>query len=166
MVNLGEKAGMTMPMSQSDKPIFQPAARHPDAWKTRDHYRVWGQEHVRFADLDPLGHVNNNSYGVYFEAARVKLISSVYPDFWKQPVLIVLRSIHIEYHAELHYPNDLQLGGRIEHIGNSSLSASYGVFVGDKCFATAQSTGILIDRETRRPVPVPEELRRAVADYM
>ena len=36
-------------------------------------YSFWATEHVRFADLDMLGHVNNKAYATYFEPARVKI---------------------------------------------------------------------------------------------
>ena len=147
-------------------PPFVPPARHPDSWRTRDFYKFWHGEQVRFADLDPMGHVNNNSYGVYVEGARVALISSVVPDFWQQPIATVLKAIHIEYHTELRYPNKLDIGVRLVKMGNSSVNTAVGIFSGTTCHATALSTGVIVDRKAMQPIPVPEQLRAAFAPYM
>lgn len=144
---------------------FTPPARHQDAWRQRDYYKFWAPEAVRFADLDPLGHVNNNSYGVYVEGARVALLHHVIPDFWQQPIGTVLRAIHVEYHAELRYPAKIDLGVRIAHMGNSSVNTIVGIFTGDTCHATAISTGVIVDRKLMKPVPVPDELRALFAPY-
>ena len=42
---------------------------------SREFYPYWIDESVRFADLDPLGHVNNAAISTYFESARVALFS-------------------------------------------------------------------------------------------
>src|SRR3954447_19148774 len=36
---------------------------------SREFYPYWINESVRFADLDPLGHVNNAAISTYFEGA-------------------------------------------------------------------------------------------------
>ena len=42
---------------------------------SREFYPYWTDESVRFADLDPLGHVYNAAISTYFESARVALFS-------------------------------------------------------------------------------------------
>ena len=158
-------AGMT-DSTTSCATDYTPPVRHPEAWRVRDFYKFWAHEQVRFADLDPLGHVNNNSYGIYAESARVALLSELYPDFWHAKMMSVLKAIYIEYHAELHYPNKVDLGIRVLKIGQSSVALAIGVFAGDLCCATAISTGVYIDRETRRPSSVPDVIRTNGAKYL
>src|SRR3546814_7120223 len=38
-------------------------------------YSFWTEERLRYADLDPLSHVNNNAIGVFLENGRVYLRS-------------------------------------------------------------------------------------------
>ena len=39
-------------------------------------YRFWIEDHVRFADLDPLGHCNNAAISTFFESSRVALFAA------------------------------------------------------------------------------------------
>ena len=141
--------------------------RHPADWLRRDYYKFWASEHVRFADLDTLGHVNNNSYGLYVETARIAMWQHILQDnFWKQTHYNLLRSAHTEYHKELHYPNDLSLGVRILRIGTSSSEAVCGVFTGDICHATTHSIGVYVNATTHAVEPIPDSLRQKFQPYM
>ena len=151
----GPRHGYFAAMSALDQ------TRHPTDWLTRAFYPFWAAEHVRYADLDPQGHVNNNAYGVYFEAARVAALTAIYPDFWTQPVTVVLKAIDIEYHAELHYPAQLDLGVAMLRLGTTSFTLALSVFHGDRCCATARSTAVMLDTTTRQPAPIPAVLRQA-----
>ena len=39
----------------------------------RSSYKKWSREILRYSDLDPVGHVNNNAYGQLVENARTLL---------------------------------------------------------------------------------------------
>lgn len=141
--------------------------RHPAAWLQRDYYKFWSREHVRFADLDTLGHVNNNSYGVYVESARIALWQHILQgNFWTRTHYGLLRAAHTEYHRELHYPNTLELGVRVLRIGTSSSDTVVGVFTDQGCHATTHSVGVYVNGETHAVVPVPDDLRQLFAAYM
>ena len=43
----------------------------------RQSYNKWTREVIRYADLDPVGHVNNNAYGLFIENARTVLFMDV-----------------------------------------------------------------------------------------
>ncbi len=129
-------------------------------------YRFWIEEHVRFADLDALGHVNNNAIGVYFESARVALLQSC-SDFLDHncPWTVVLARSLIEYKAELRYPATPRIGARVLRLGNTSLVQGLGLFHGDACIATQEGVCVIIDAASRRPIPLPATLRDALMRY-
>lgn len=141
--------------------------RHPAEWQGRAYYKFWASEHVRFADLDALGHVNNNSYGLYVETGRIALWQEVLQgNFWKQTHYSLLRASHTEYHRELHYPNALSLGVRILKIGNTSAEAVIGVFTGDVCHATTHSVSVYVNATTHAVEPIPQAMRDKFQPYM
>ena len=45
--------------------------------KQRQSYDKWTREIIRYGDLDPVGHVNNNAYGLFIENARTVLFMDV-----------------------------------------------------------------------------------------
>ena len=40
--------------------------------KTRDSYRAWTTDNIRYSDLDPNGHVNNGAMNALLEDGRVR----------------------------------------------------------------------------------------------
>ncbi|WP_448203697.1 acyl-CoA thioesterase [Azospirillum sp. sgz302134] len=130
-----------------------------------DGYRYWIEERVRFADLDALGHVNNNAIGVYFEQARVALIHDGGgfrdSDAW---TVVLARSV-IDYKAELLYPATARVGVRVLKVGNTSVVLGAAIFEGDRCIATQEAVCVIVDKAAHRPTPVPDALRGMLARF-
>ena len=89
-------------------------------------YKHWIDDQVRFSDLDPLGHVNNNAIGQYFENARADLFIKATPDWPNRPQLFVLGRIAIDFRRELHIPAKLRIGASICQMGRTSAHVGRG----------------------------------------
>jgi acyl-CoA thioester hydrolase len=129
-------------------------------------YRHWTAEHVRFADLDPLGHVNNNAFGVYFEQGRVGFARESRLLEGRPGIGTVLARFAADYLAELGHPAGIAVGTRILSVGRSSFVFGQGVFAGERCFAVAESVTVLFDLATRRPVALDPAQRRLLEAWM
>ena len=128
-------------------------------------YRFWIEERVRFADLDTLGHVNNNALGVYFESARVAIMEmcgGFRPD---SPWTVVLARSLIEYKAEMLYPGTARVGACVLRLGNTSLTLGSAIFNGDTCIATQEGVCVIVDPVAHRPTPLTPAMRAALAEY-
>jgi acyl-CoA thioester hydrolase len=128
-------------------------------------YKHWIEDHVRFSDLDPLGHVNNNAIGQYFENARADLFMKLTPDWPRRPQIFVLARIAIDFRRELHLPAKLRIGSSVMRLGNTSLTLANALFRGDDGIAYCESVSVLIDLKSRKPVPVPDEVRRVYMEF-
>ena len=120
----------------------------------RESFSHFHKEQIRFSDTDMMGHVNNGAYGAITESGRVGYLRKIVPG-----LLVVMARIEIDYRAELHYPADIDVGCAVLRVGRSSIVMGNGVFHGDVCGATAVTTLVLIDKETRRSKPIPDEAR-------
>jgi acyl-CoA thioester hydrolase len=128
-------------------------------------YRFWAAEHVRFADLDMLGHVNNKAYATYFETARVAFMTECgLSDGLRVGVAMV--RLEIDYRKEIRFPATLRLGVRLLRLGNSSLTLACAIFNGDVCAATSQSTAVRFDAEARGSKPFSPSERQALESYL
>ncbi|MDE1148879.1 MAG: thioesterase family protein [Azospirillaceae bacterium] len=150
---------------------FPPPAAAPDGEPPFDlaapaSYRFWADEHVRFNDLDPVGHVNNNAFGVYFESGRVALHRDLRQATSFPGYAVVMRKITIDYLAEITYPNDVRVGTRLIRLGRTSWTTGAALFVGDRCHATSHCVSVLMDVATRRPAPLPDNLRTALEGWL
>ena len=108
----------------------------------KNSYRKWTREIIRYGDLDPVGHVNNNAYGLFIENARTML----FMDAERQMKLgsnlgsecdWVLRKLDIDFLREIHYPGEVEVGIAITRIGTSSMVVNHAIFTEDYCAATA-----------------------------
>jgi acyl-CoA thioester hydrolase len=128
-------------------------------------YKHWIEDHVRFSDLDPLGHVNNNAIGEYFENARADLFMKVTPNWPHRDTLFVLARTAIDFRRELHMPAALRIGTAIVRIGRTSMTLANALFRGSDGLASCESVSVLIDRASRKPVPIADELRQRLMEY-
>lgn len=128
-------------------------------------YRFWIDEHVRFADLDMLGHVNNKAFTTYAESGRAAFLRETglwIPGARRQSVIVRLE---VDYLRELHYPAALRVGVCVLAIGTRSFSLGLGIFSGDACIATVVTVLVRIDGQTRVPVALDAGERECLRPY-
>ena len=124
-------------------------------------YGFWATEHVRFADLDMLGHVNNKAYATYYETARVNYMASRgLSDGLKVGMALV--RLELDYRKEIRYPATLRLGVRLRRLGNSSLTLACAIFDDHGCASTSISIAVRFDGDTRGSKPFTPEERMAL----
>ncbi|MFB9172414.1 acyl-CoA thioesterase [Roseibium salinum] len=124
---------------------------------------------TRWMDVDIYGHVNNVQYLSFFDTAvngwymDNKILD---PAKSRQIFLVVETGCH--YFAELTFPQVVTAGLRIESLGSSSAVFRVGLFSGDALETAAHGrfVHVHVDRETRRPVPIPEEKREVLNALM
>ena len=116
-------------------------------------------DNVRFADLDPNGHVNNAVYATYFETGRVTLMKD--KSYWHLPegLTWIMVRLDIHFRAELRWPGRVELGLGVGKFGRTSVTFDQVVFSEGKCVASAQAGTVLIDEATRKPTPLTPELK-------
>ena len=133
----------------------------------RQSYNKWTREIIRYGDLDPVGHVNNNAYGLFIENARTVLFMDVENEIKSEldsssKFDWVLRKLDIEFLREIHYPGEVDVGIAITRIGTSSMVVNHGVFTSGYCAATAVGISVYFDLETRSSPPIPEKIQQAM----
>jgi acyl-CoA thioester hydrolase len=127
-------------------------------------YTYWIDEHVRFSDLDPLGHANNAAISGYFESARVALFHDAGNSPVSGPRSVVIARLAIDFRAELRYPAKIRIGTRVTRFGRSSLTLAGAVFQGDTCVATCEVVCVIIDLGSRRSVEIDPDLRAKLTE--
>jgi acyl-CoA thioester hydrolase len=131
----------------------------------RSSYRHWIEDHVRFADLDPLGHCNHAVISGFFESSRVALFEAAGHRLGEHGRSLSIVRLVIEFRRELLYGARVRIGVRVLKLGRTSVTLGGAVFDGDQCAATAEVVGVLIDLETRRPTELSVGLREQLSKY-
>jgi acyl-CoA thioester hydrolase len=112
---------------------------------------------IRFGDLDPQGHVNNTVFATFFETGRVAFLREPGNGLSPPGTTSVLARLDISFLKELHWPGAVEIGTGIAEIGRSSFTFLQAIFHEGACAATARATMVMIDAQTRKSRPLPNE---------
>ncbi len=137
-----------------------PAARPKT--RSRSDYRVFRTIGTRWMDNDVYGHVNNVVYYSWFDTAvNGWLIEQGALDIHHGSVIGLVIETHCNYFAPLAFPQTVHAGLRVAHIGSSSVRYEVGLFAegADSAAACGHFVHVYVDRTTRRPVPLPTQLK-------
>lgn len=133
----------------------------------RDFPVHWPVE-TRWADNDMFGHLNNAVYYQLFDTAINGWINTTTGvDPLAMPELGVVAESGCRYYVELGFPDRLTVGLAVTRLGRTSVTYRLGVFAAGECPAPVAAVGhwvhVYVDRETRRPVGIPEPIRALLA---
>lgn len=129
---------------------------------SREHYRHFRRLDTRWMDNDVYGHVNNVTYYSYFDTGvNAYLIEKGVLDIHAGATIGLVVETGCRYFAPVAFPDALDIGIRVAHLGNSSVRYEVGVFkAGEETAAAAgHFTHVYVERETRRPAPLPADFR-------
>jgi acyl-CoA thioester hydrolase len=116
-------------------------------------------------DNDVYGHLNNAHYYSLFDTAVNRfLIERGGLDIHRGDVVGWVVSSSCDYFAPVAYPDDLEIGLRVDRLGNSSVTYGLAVFRAgeESARAAGAMVHVFVDRSSSRPAALPEKLRAAL----
>jgi acyl-CoA thioester hydrolase len=135
--------------------------RHPP-------YRYAALARVGFSDTDAQGVVYYGRYMPYFDNARLEYLRHLgFAGLWHGEREFAMRALEVAYEAPARFDDILEVFVRTARIGRTSVTtdgAAYRVD-DDRLMCTARITLVYIDAGSRRPVPIPDEYRSAIAAF-
>ena len=120
---------------------------------------------TRWMDNDAYGHVNNAVYYSYFDTAvNAYLIRAGVLDLHAGDVIGLVVETGCQYFSPVSFPEVLEVGIRVAHLGRSSVRYELAVFRHGEALASAQGhfVHVYVARESRRPTPLPAGLKAAL----
>ncbi|QUS58832.1 acyl-CoA thioesterase [Pseudovibrio brasiliensis] len=133
--------------------------------ETRDHYKFFSEVQTRWEDNDIYGHINNAVYYSYFDSAvNAYLIANDALNIHEGDEIGLVVESGCQYFSEIAYPQKIDIGLRVGHLGNSSVRYELALFVPGAETAAAQGffTHVYVDRASRRPQALSLNLRNAL----
>ena len=128
----------------------------------REDYRHFLTITTRWMDNDVYGHINNVQYYSYFDTAVNRyLIEQGVLDIHDGKVIGFVVETQCNFFSGASFPEDIEAGIRVAHLGRSSVRYEVGLFVESRPKAIAQGhfVHVYVDRESQQPVDIPDKLR-------
>ncbi len=133
--------------------------------RPRADFRLFVPISTRWMDNDVYGHINNVTYYSFFDTAVNRyLMDSGVLDIARSPVIGLVVETGCHYFSPLAFPDDIEAGLKVAHMGNTSVRYEIGIFKKGQELTAAHGhfVHVYVDQATRRPVPLPAELRQAL----
>jgi acyl-CoA thioester hydrolase len=140
--------------------MIAPAKTLPDH---RDSYKTFRSITTRWMDNDVYGHVNNVVYYSWFDTAvNATLIEQGVLDIHHGQTIGLVVETQCHYFAPLAFPQTIEAGTRVAKLGNSSVRYEVGLFAQGEPLTAARGhfVHVYVDKDTRRPVPLPAPLKQ------
>ena len=125
-------------------------------------YRVFRSISTRWMDNDAYGHVNNVVYYSWFDTVvNGHLIEQGALDIHRGEVIGLVIETHCNYFSSIEFPQTVEAGLRVAHIGRSNVRYEVGLFAEGESLTAAKGhfVHVYVDRATRRPTALPDKLK-------
>jgi acyl-CoA thioester hydrolase len=136
----------------------------------KEKFKFKVQVQVRTFDLDSYGIVHNSVYLKYFEIARTEYLRQalgIEPGrFFNDFYFVIARNV-CNYISPAKFDEVLDVYTRTSKIGNSSFEMEYLIEekTTDRTVATGETVIVLLNRETFKPQPLPENVRDLILKF-
>jgi acyl-CoA thioester hydrolase len=131
----------------------------------REHYRRFQAISTRWSDNDVYGHINNVVYYSFFDTAVNRwLIDAGALDIGRSEVIGLVVHTQCHFFGPLAFPQPVEAGLRVAHVGRSSVRYEVGLFAANEPFTAAagQFVHVYVERASRRPQALPARLLAAL----
>lgn len=128
----------------------------------RTAYKVFRTIGTRWMDNDAYGHVNNVIYYSWFDTAvNAYLIEQGVLDIERGETIGLVIETQCNYFSPLVFPQTVEAGIRVARLGTSSVRYEVGLFAQGAALTAAKGyfVHVYVDRQSRRPVPLPMDLK-------
>ena len=130
--------------------------------------RIYGfatEEHLRFADVDANGHINNGAFLQLLENARVSymraIVRSGLPRF-----RVVVGRLEIDFKRQMFFPGRATACARLLEVHERKCVIGHGLFDGDgQCTAVLKAVMVSLNEETHRSMPFEPAVRTALEKF-
>ena len=122
--------------------------------------RVW------FSDTDAQGVVYYGRYLPYFDHARTEYHRHL-GRLGIEGAEFVMRASNVEYHAPARFDDLLECFVRVSRLGRTSVTYEHCALrlPDDTLMVTATQAIVLVERATRRPLPIPAAAREPIRAF-
>nr|WP_263326224.1 thioesterase family protein [Neobacillus sp. Marseille-Q6967] len=125
------------------------------------------QVRVRFGETDALGHINNTSYFIYLEEARIRFFETLGYDMETGKWKFILAATKCDFISQGYFNQVLAIKTYVTKIGTKSFEIDHDIIDTKTEEIVARGNAIMVyfDFDQQRSEPLPEQLRESLSQY-
>lgn len=120
----------------------------------------------RVSETDAVGHINNTTLPVWFEAGRNPLFELFTPDHdfanWK----MVIVKTTLEFTGQIYFGKDAEVHTWVERIGNSSLELYEEIYQEERLCAKNRAVYVNFNLDAQQTEPIPADIRTTLEAHL
>jgi len=119
---------------------------------------------VRWGDLDAFNHVNNATFLVYAQEARLAWLAGVDGPWFDETMMPVVAAAQVNFRRQLAWPGRIAVELATKRLGASSVTIAHRIVADDDAdcvYADGEVVMVWIDPASGRSVPLPPAIRAA-----
>jgi acyl-CoA thioester hydrolase len=123
---------------------------------------------VRFSETDALGHINNTSYFIYMEEARIRFIKTLGLEMDIAKWNFILASTKCDFIKQGYFGQDLLIKTFVSKIGTKSFQLEHDIIdvQTNELIARGQAIMVSFDFEQQQSTPIQPLMREELMLYL
>lgn len=124
--------------------------------------------HVRFQDIDRLGHVHNALFFTYYTEARLSFFQKLIDNTSFSSFPSIMAHTSCDFLIPIKAANRICVGLRVKEIGTKSFKLGYEIvdeFDETIVYSRSESVQVCFDYKENKSIEIPEELRNKLIRY-
>ncbi|PLS17393.1 thioesterase [Bacillus sp. M6-12] len=120
----------------------------------------------RVSETDGVGHINNTTVPIWFEAGRNKLFKLFTPDDSFKNWKMIILNMNVDYIDQMYFGRDVEVRTWVKRIGNSSLELYEEIHQDNRLCAKGVAVYVNFNLETQKSESIPESIRRELQQHL
>lgn len=120
----------------------------------------------RVSETDGVGHINNTTVPIWFEAGRNQIFKLFTPDDSFQNWKMIIINMNVDYMDQIYFGRDVEVRTWVKRIGNSSLELYEEIHQDDRLCAKGIAIYVNFNLRSQKSEPIPERIRVELGKHM
>lgn len=120
----------------------------------------------RVSETDAVGHINNTTLPIWFEAARNSVFEIFSP---KDPFLnwkLVLVNFNVDFIKSIYFGESVTIKVWIKKIGNTSFELYEEAYQNGQICVKGKAVYVNFDFKENKPEPIPGDIKKLLSDHI
>ncbi|MCC5800746.1 acyl-CoA thioesterase [Rossellomorea vietnamensis] len=121
----------------------------------------------RFCETDALGHINNTTYFVYLEEARIKFFQTIGFDMDVKDWQFILASTKCDFLSQGYFNQELVITTDVSKIGSKSFQLDHDILCAETHQLIARGNAVIVyfDFQEQRSKAIPDLLKAQLNNH-